>query len=284
MDAISCKQNPSSPSINRIENDFINQLPNEMLMEIFSRLSALDALKCTMVNKRWLALADYDQLSEIINPHLEMDGKKKWKSFGDIGKVPPLPKNIAHLLNSDCPIWEGKKVKQTHTLVLVPKKVNEKRLTLKSFEELIKTDYLKNEKGYRNISSKVIEEHGDKSIKKSCWVLMTNVLPESRNRSYAKQVKIIGRLRDKSKVNYQVPNALLATVCIIMGNFKSYGRLFCEDKWLQTRCQEKVRDSEICVGCYTPPNPTPILIPAGVLVDFWSKNSHNIGVSAQLIL
>jgi len=54
-------------------------------------------------------------------------GAADWKKyFGDVGVEPPLPANIDAILNGPCPIWSGKKVKETHLLMLVPSTVNGK--------------------------------------------------------------------------------------------------------------------------------------------------------------
>jgi hypothetical protein len=43
----------------------------------------------------------------------------------DVGVVPPIPKSITkELLESDCPLHPGEKIKDTHILMLVPKTVN----------------------------------------------------------------------------------------------------------------------------------------------------------------
>ena len=65
-------------------------------------------------------------------------GKEKWEEyFGDVGVEPALPPNILEILSSPCPFWPGKKVEETHLLVLIPEKVNGKPLTLKTLGELV---------------------------------------------------------------------------------------------------------------------------------------------------
>ena len=65
-------------------------------------------------------------------------GKADWeKYFGEVGIEPPLPPNIHDILESSCPFWPAKKVKETHLLVLIPQTVNGKALTLDYLEQLI---------------------------------------------------------------------------------------------------------------------------------------------------
>ena len=53
-------------------------------------------------------------------------GAEAWRSQGiDVGEVPRLPASITkELLESECPLHPGEKIKDTHLLVLVPKTVN----------------------------------------------------------------------------------------------------------------------------------------------------------------
>jgi len=66
-------------------------------------------------------------------------GAGEWKKgFGvDVGTVPPIPKTITKaLLESECPLHPGQKIKDTHVLMLVPKTVNGKPYTALELDEL----------------------------------------------------------------------------------------------------------------------------------------------------
>ncbi len=66
-------------------------------------------------------------------------GQKEWtRYFGDVGEVPPLPENIAQILDISCPLWENKKVSDTHPLTLIPAQVNSRPFSLDLLGELIK--------------------------------------------------------------------------------------------------------------------------------------------------
>jgi hypothetical protein len=48
-------------------------------------------------------------------------GKKAWEHyFGEVDEEPALPDNINEILDSDCPFGLGKKIKETHLLVMIP--------------------------------------------------------------------------------------------------------------------------------------------------------------------
>ena len=69
-------------------------------------------------------------------------GAAQWKeAFGvKVGAVPPIPNSITKaLLNSDCPIEPGKKIKETHILVLIPKSVDGEPYSALKLYELCST-------------------------------------------------------------------------------------------------------------------------------------------------
>src|SRR5207245_2437772 len=98
---------------------------------------------------------------------------------------------IGKILGSECPFWPGKKVIDTHLLFFVPKIVNGKPLTLNFFQELIQNPKEGHKTQYDNYDDYVKNELGDQSTE-SHWVLMTrDVIPNSRDKSYEEQKKLI---------------------------------------------------------------------------------------------
>jgi hypothetical protein len=65
-------------------------------------------------------------------------GAEAWQSQGiDVGRAPPIPSSItSELLESECPLHPGEKIKDTHLLVLVPKSVNGKPYTALELNKL----------------------------------------------------------------------------------------------------------------------------------------------------
>ena len=76
------------------------------------------------------------QVDSKLSAHID---KSVWEHyFGAVGKEPPLPDGIEAILNSTCPFWDGKKVNDTHLLVLIPSHVAGQPLTLDYLRKLIK--------------------------------------------------------------------------------------------------------------------------------------------------
>ena len=68
-------------------------------------------------------------------------GAEAWRSQGiEVGEVPRLPASITkELLESECPLHPGEKIKDTHLLVLVPKTVNGEPYSPLKLDELCAT-------------------------------------------------------------------------------------------------------------------------------------------------
>jgi hypothetical protein len=184
-------------------------------------------------------------------------GKEQWtKYFGDVGVAPPLPAAIDDILASPCPIFPDKTVGESHVLILIPKTIDDKTLTLNLLAGLIKAP--KPGSGghaaaYLDFDQDVVSTRGSTPAGESHWVLMTNdVLPESRKKKFADQQAMIGDLVAKKGINYEVPQVLDAAVCIFMQYVNSAERLYSDDPLTYTACQEEVNGYRVVVGGFRP--------------------------------
>ena len=161
-------------------------------------------------------------------------GKAKWERFfGDVGAEPPLPKDIVEVLKSPCPYWGGKRIEETHLLVLIPQTVNGRPLTLSTLQELIQHP---REGGastkYSNYYELAQKEIGSQPVSSSYWALMTkDVLPNSRSKNYGEQQALI-------KGPYAVPGALETATGLLMHHAQTGERLYPDQPQTYTRCQE----------------------------------------------
>lgn len=201
-------------------------------------------------------------------------GKAKWeKYFGDIGEEPPLPADIDKILQSSCPFWPDKKVEETHLLVLVPQTVDGKPLTLKTLGDLVQKPRQGNETQYRDFYESVLQEHGNTPADKSHWILMTrDVLPGSRNKSYAELQRLVSDYAQKSKIDYQIPNILDAVTAIFMEY--SVSGTFLYHSLTYGYCQEKTSGYHLLVGDFS-------LHGLSVIFSSFIGGDDNIGVAAS---
>ena len=186
------------------------------------------------------------QLSQVESRLSARVDKSVWEQyFGAIGEEPALPDDLEEILNSPCPFWEGKQVRDTHLLALIPSRVGGKALTLDYLGELIKSP-----KGgghgtkYRNYWEKAREALGRQSPESSYWVLMTkDVLPGHHTKSYKDQCALVARHQ-----GYTVPGALESAVVMLLHHVRSGERLYSDSPWTFTRCWEKVQGVQLVVG------------------------------------
>ena len=172
-------------------------------------------------------------------------GKADWeKYFGDIGIEPPLPTNIADILNEPCPFWHDKKVKETHLLVLIPNTVNGRPFTLNHLGDLIQKPRSGHETKYKCYHYEISRKIGAKS-NFSHWVLMTrDVIPGSRDfyKDFSYKKKLLASYSKKANLPYEMPYTLEAATSILMHYVKTGEHLYTEDNLgkIYTRCQDTI--------------------------------------------
>jgi hypothetical protein len=196
------------------------------------------------------------QLASIPSVPSTAIGPKEWEQyFGEVGAVSPLPENIDEILNSPCPFWEDKQVKDTHLLVLVSATVDGRPFTLNLLGGLIKNPQgggSKTEYGYYD--SAVQKKLGTRSPGSSYWVLMTrDVLPDSRSKTYNAQKALVAAHASRLDLPYEIPDALSAATAILVHHARAGERLYTDDPYTYTRCQEKVgkNDYPVFVGGFS---------------------------------
>jgi hypothetical protein len=215
--------------------------------EAVSRANTERDAAVAWANKAGEALAARDQeiaqTSNAIAAALRPFGEAEWKQyFGDVGSAPDLPSDMAAILNSSCPFWLGKQVKDTHLLVLVPATVDGRPFTLDLLRELIKSPKGGGSKTeYCVYGNHVLRELGAQSPRSSYWVLMTrDVLPDSRNKTYDAQKALVAAHASRLGLPYEMPHVLAAATAILLHHVRTGERLYTDAPWTITRCQEKV--------------------------------------------
>ena len=198
--------------------------------------------------------------------------RKSWeKYFGAVGKEPPLPPRIFDILNSPCPFWASRRVRDTHLLVLIPSKIKWQGrwydFTLDTLGKLIKQKFPDNKDGYRYYSPHAKNAVGNEKLPGApYWLLMTrDVLVNSRNTVYAAQKELVAGYANRTGLPYRLPRALEAATEILTHYVKNNGeRLYSDDPLTYTRCLDADTDGDpILVGdCSS----------GGLLVDYDDRN------------
>ncbi len=183
-------------------------------------------------------------------------GAEEWRQyFGEVGEAPPLPAHIVAMLNSPCPFWPEKQVKDTHLLVLIPATVSRKPFNLNLLGALIK-----HPKGggnptkFRCYYGSVQGAIGARSPEKSYWVLMTRgVLEGSRDETYTAQRDLVAACAREVGLPYELPGALEVAATILLHYVRSGERIYTDVPWTYTRCRDVVDNQyPVVVGGFSP--------------------------------
>ena len=136
-------------SVIKAEGHALLERVNTITDEEFNRLENAPETQRIMRELEWLkTVTPTDFCEEMDRRHLPREllgknllGAEAWRSQGiDVGVEPSLPSTITEeLLNSECPLHPGAKIKDTHILVLVPKTVNGEPYTALKLDELCAT-------------------------------------------------------------------------------------------------------------------------------------------------
>jgi hypothetical protein len=181
-------------------------------------------------------------------------GAQEWEKYlGEVGEAPPLPADIDEILDRPCPFWPDQLVRDTHLLVLIPATVSGVPFTLNQLGELIRRP---NNGGhstkYRFYGDLVEEQIGEASPPRSYWLLMTrDILPNSRYKTYDAQKSLVAAYASKLGLPYEMPHALEAATAILLHHVREGERLFGDDPWTFTRCQEVVNGWPVVVGGFS---------------------------------
>ena len=223
-------------SINSVRNIpeplSFEQFPKDILLDIFSRISWRDLGAVRRVCRRWRVLGSDARLIPLWPKAF---GARAWREyFGEVGAEPLLPVEIYTILQAPCPFWPGKKVFETHMLVLIPEKVSGKPFCLNFLRELIqrpKQGPATNYKYYVGIKL----ENKTRVPDKAYWVLLTrDVLPDTRNKTFQEQKQKV----DSIGSGYELPGLLEAATSILIEHLRSGKRLYSDAPYTYTRCQE----------------------------------------------
>jgi len=225
----------------------ISSIPSDVITcEIFPFLSSWeDVGRASGVCKEWSQCAEPEKVKRVKEFYF---GLKDWKKYYgcDVEKT-PLPQNMWKILTSPCPFWSKKQVRETHMLILIPKTVKGKPLTLNTLQALIQKPRQGHATKYSYYSETVKKKIGDQSISKSYWALMTkDVVPNSLNKTYSEQQAFI-------EEPYAVPGALEMAIAILLHHVKSGERLYSDKPETYTRCQDEVSrewGSRVVVGSF----------------------------------
>lgn len=193
----------------------INDLPDDPIVEIFSYLGLVDLCRASNTCRSWKQVEEKSQLLNRYVYNTIAFGKTQWiKYYGkgvvenDQEDLKALPKDIFKILLTQLPD-SRERVLDSQILVWIPKQINGKYLTIKTFLEIVSPNCFKSYV-YLNYPN-----DNENSVEKSHWVLMSkDVLASSKGKSFEKLKVLVKEFSEKTKIAYEMPNLLDVIVCI----------------------------------------------------------------------
>jgi energy-coupling factor transporter ATP-binding protein EcfA2 len=225
----------------RKEKEALEQAYQELLRgQRTPRPASQSSLTPRIVELSRRQAAEQQQLQSLCTPAMAF-GVEEWRQYyGEVGSAPDLPSDIDDILDSACPFWSSRKIRDTHLLVLIPAKVNGQLFSLNLLRELIQHP---NNGGYKTqyrcYDSDLQAQLGAASPTASYWLLITrDVLPESRSKKYADQKELVTAHASRVGLPYELPKALEAAAAILAHHVRGGERLYGDNPWTYTCCQE----------------------------------------------
>jgi hypothetical protein len=137
-------------SVIKAEGHALLERVNRATVEEFNRLENAPETQRIMRELEWLKTVTPTDFCKEMERREQLPrellgknflGAEAWRKQGiDVGAEPALPATITEeLLNSECPLNPGEKIKDTHLLVLIPKTVNGEPYTALKLDELCAT-------------------------------------------------------------------------------------------------------------------------------------------------
>jgi hypothetical protein len=193
---------------------------------------------------------DRPELRELLGKNFL--GSEEWNGQGiEVGAYPPIPPCITStLLESDCPLHPGEKIKDTHLLVLVPQTVNGEPYTPLKLDELCKGS---GERLIdRDLSSWKSREWARTPQAQSEWVLLPKSDPDPKVSSHkhfrSKNIAAQQKVHDTHYTEYREAKSLEVMTMAVLHALTHKERLLTH----YVRCEESnASGGRVCVGVFT---------------------------------
>ncbi|WP_420421901.1 hypothetical protein [Simkania sp.] len=122
---------------------------------------------------------------------------RTWSKLGRVGKVPPVPKSLLKKMKAPCPYWEGYLVEETSRLVLIPEKIERRRVSPKLLRDLTLKTHLHLSLGERVtrvffVRDPYFAQYDNIKVQKPYWAIMTLLpIPGSSEVSWDRHAELL---------------------------------------------------------------------------------------------
>lgn len=240
----------------------IEKVPAAVIREVLGRMlppKDLSALSRASKTLRGIMILPLKRAWEEILAEITI-GAEKWNELlaklgveQRISEVSPLPESMSQTLKSDCPFFKGKKVFQTHRLVLMPAGLSINKLS----ELLHQLGEGKTTTAFIGaLAQSVFKEFGDKEVTESYWALITtDIVPGSLSSQWKTSPwdpdTSFSEKTPVEEKGYEAPFIIEAMTLVILN--KEFGKA---EKYLLshpsfTNCVEQINEDRVTVGAFS---------------------------------
>lgn len=242
---VACAKSSEASSLKRKTPQTISLslLPTDAVLLYFTYLDNRALISVSLVCREYSQLTREKPLQEIFARNFAF-GAKAWETYyGKVDEEPPLPSNLCEILARPCPIYQGKRLRDSYILTFVPAFVNGKRLSLKGFIALTQTP----KAGY---AAKLCTGDDYSAFRRDAqergeWVFLTREpLP---SKSPQEQDALIRNLATSTPYPYKIPD-LLRTLVSIVTHFVRSGKSLYANAYTRCLQRDPVTQRQIAIG------------------------------------
>lgn len=230
--------------------DNFELFPDEIYLEIFSRLDFTVLGRFATVSKRWNVVLEptFNNKRDLLSE--KIFGTEDWDLHFINNGMTPEEKQQAYRsipLNIDeipCPEFPNKMMIDSWKFTYFPK-----NLSINSYGDLLKQKFDKNRQGYYSIERDIIEKFGEKLIEKSGWKAMSKAsIRNTSGKFFSVQRRIVNNLNLNNNFQSTVikPSSLLSAIVFSSTSYFKWPSPITDT--LYTCCKEKVKNKQLIVG------------------------------------
>ena len=227
-------ESPQSAPISAVEaindTDSLSQLPEEIILRVFSSLNVIQLTKCGEVSRRWGRLASDTNLWNAFDlrklyPSLNVFDESDWTSHVDLSSfslsvedAPPLNKRQVILLMERKVTSQPIEGNSGVTLMTIPK-----GLTFNKLVQLAKVPKMGNVTQFRFYED-ISRRFGDFPVDKTYRLLITNNVFRNNQkllRNFFRKMPRIDPKKNIEKIGFEIPKLLEITALFVITNMKS---------------------------------------------------------------
>lgn len=173
-------------------------------------------------------------------------GADELSVWGDVGQIPPPPKELLMDLVKPCPFDGEKKMSETHIVIFKPSQIDGRYLTPELLDEISQSEKFGMYKTrYNSIYSRVAH-HTDATLSGYWLAIPRRIPPQTLGQSYQNQIVFL-----QSCPGYEVPTIIDIMFSCLTAHVSSEGRSSLQlgrYPWRFTKCKEEIEGDHLAVG------------------------------------